>query len=515
MTMGEVGRTIRPDRVAIYIRWSTDDQGEGTTLEVQREACEAFIRSQGWSFSGGLLFIDEGVSGGSLERPALTRLRSLVATGEVDCVVIYKLDRLSRSVVDMVKLVLDEWEGRCHVKSAREPIDTMTQTGRMFFYQLMSFAEWERSTIRERTFAGKLRRAQEGKNPGISAAYGYRLGPDGMPVVEPGEAAVVRLIFRLYLAGLGCGAVARRLGELGHGSPAGKAWSSGQISRVLANPIYAGRLVYGKQNVSQGQKRRSARPHLVREGAVAAIVPPAEWAAVQAARAGRAGSAETPRGGRALSSRSLLTGLLRCPSGHAYCGSGGSGPRGGYRYYYCAGAAGGTCGGGRIRQEELDRLVIQALLGQCGATPGAVAARVRAALEEDRAAAEAAVTAAGREVRRIEERLLRLQRLLLDGQLTGAEYRQMQAALEQQGDAPVNRAEQTRRQLDQVVTALAAVADSPGQVPPALGWSTLEPTEQKRLLRCFIERIEARRDGESGAVHCTITWRTASPEQGV
>ncbi|HWI53053.1 MAG TPA: recombinase family protein, partial [Symbiobacteriaceae bacterium] len=162
-------------QVAIYIRWSTEDQGEGTTLDVQMEACQAFILSQGWSVAPERIYIDDGISGGTLERPALSRLRSAISQGFVDCVVVYKLDRLSRSVVDMVRLVLDEWEGHCCIKSAREPIDTLTQTGRLFFYQLMSFAEWERSVIRERTFAGKLRRAQEGKNPGITAAYGYRL----------------------------------------------------------------------------------------------------------------------------------------------------------------------------------------------------------------------------------------------------------------------------------------------------------------------------------------------------
>jgi site-specific DNA recombinase len=116
-------RPIRGDRVGIYIRWSTEDQGEGTTLAVQREACQSYIHSQGWTPSDALTFVDDGISGGTVDRPALTRLRAAVRAGEVDCVVVYKLDRLSRSVVDMVKLVLEEWDGHCYLKSAREPLE--------------------------------------------------------------------------------------------------------------------------------------------------------------------------------------------------------------------------------------------------------------------------------------------------------------------------------------------------------------------------------------------------------
>jgi site-specific DNA recombinase len=181
-------------QAAIYIRWSTEDQGDGTTLDVQLEACRAYLAGQGWPFNPGHIFIDEGVSGATLQRPALTRLREAVARGQVDCVVVYKLDRLSRSVVDVVKLVLDEWDGRCCVKSAREPIDTQTQ-------------------------AGKLRRAQEGRNPGMPAAYGFRLGPAGLPEPCEPEARVVGLIFRLYLAGLALGADIATTTAVGRAAP--------------------------------------------------------------------------------------------------------------------------------------------------------------------------------------------------------------------------------------------------------------------------------------------------------
>ncbi|HLN60111.1 MAG TPA: recombinase family protein, partial [Symbiobacteriaceae bacterium] len=109
------GNDIDPRKAAIYIRWSTDDQGDGTTLEVQRRNCEMYVQSQGWHINPDLIFVDEGWSGGNLDRPGLNRLRAMVRKGAIDVVVVFKLDRLSRNVLDTVNLVLDEWEGHCYL----------------------------------------------------------------------------------------------------------------------------------------------------------------------------------------------------------------------------------------------------------------------------------------------------------------------------------------------------------------------------------------------------------------
>jgi site-specific DNA recombinase len=235
---------IHPDKVALYIRWSTDDQAAGTTLDVQMEGCRHYALSQGWLVRDDLIFIDDGYSGGSLDRPALTRLRRLVQEHQVECVVCYKLDRLSRSVLDTVNLVLEEWDDLCHVKSAREPIDTASHAGKMFFYTLVSYAEWERSLIRERTASGRLRRAQEGRWAAGRPPYGYTKDDGRRLTPHPEEAPVVARIFREYISGKGSGLIAARLNA--DGIPfRGKSWRAGGVKRVLENPVYNGELIYG------------------------------------------------------------------------------------------------------------------------------------------------------------------------------------------------------------------------------------------------------------------------------
>jgi site-specific DNA recombinase len=130
--------SINPNKVAIYCRWSTDEQSYGTTCEIQLTGCKNYILSQGWNVNENLIFIDDGWSGGTLDRPHMKILRELIQEREIECVVVHKLDRLSRSLQDAVNLVVDEWEDIAYLKSVTEPISTDTMLGRQIFYLLMS-----------------------------------------------------------------------------------------------------------------------------------------------------------------------------------------------------------------------------------------------------------------------------------------------------------------------------------------------------------------------------------------
>ncbi|HLN63815.1 MAG TPA: recombinase family protein, partial [Symbiobacteriaceae bacterium] len=295
-----------------------------------------------------------------------------VAEGRVDCVIVFKLDRLSRSVVDTVNLVLEEWDDRCHVKSAREPIDTTNHAGKMFFYMLVSYAEWERSVIRERTWGGRLKRAQEGRNPGFNAPYGYRVGAvPGTLEIVPEEAAVVRRIYQLYLTGAGMLGIVKTLAGEGARFREGRPWNESTVRHILANPVYTGDLVWGLRQRNprfgkrDGEKERlrADEPLAAREGAFPAIVSRSEFERVGLMRNAKPGP-NRGGSGRAVSSRFLLSGLAKCGKcGSSILGREGVG-RGGNTYYWCSGrnSKGATfCNCGYINTDRADAIAVAEL----------------------------------------------------------------------------------------------------------------------------------------------------------
>lgn len=487
---------IRSDRVAIYIRWSTDDQAGGTTLDVQRDGCHHYALSQGWLPRQDLIFIDDGYSGGNLERPALNRLRAAVQQGQVDCVVVFKIDRLSRNVVDTVNLVLREWDGKCHVKSAREAIDTATQQGRMFFYTLVSFAEWERSVIRERTWSGRLRRLQEGRNPGFRPPYGLRTGETpGSFALVPDEAAIVRHIFALYARGLGYKAIAVELGREGLRFRGGRPWSAQTVMAVLRNPIYAGRLVYGRR---RGRLAAGGEPVTVESRQLPLIIPAGEFEAAQAQRTRRA---EERAPNRAVSSGHLLTGLLRC-------GGCGSAMMGRAPYYICAGQRSrGTafCNCGYIRQDELDRWIAELLVQRCGAEAGHERFRAQPAGADPQraAAAERALAGARRELAALGRELSVIGRDYRQERISAAEYRELKAEVERERDRLL---EQERDLASALRTLTAAPDRAPPAIAPAERWALLTRAEQKQVLRLLIRRLTVFRAPDSAEVRFDLTW---------
>ncbi|HYG59396.1 MAG TPA: recombinase family protein [Symbiobacteriaceae bacterium] len=482
---------IRPDHVAIYIRWSTDDQGEGTTLAVQLEGCRHYALSQGWQYSPALLFVDDGCSGATLDRPALTRLRQAVQQGFVDCVVVLKIDRLSRNVVDTVNLVLREWDGRCHVKSAREAIDTATQQGRMFFYTLVSFAEWERSVIRERTWSGRMKRLQEGKNPGFRPPYGLSTGeaPGTFALVED-EAAVVRHIYALYARGLGYKAIAVHLGRQGISFRGGRPWNAQTVADILRNPIYTGRLAYG---------RRSGGPAtLVESALIPHLVEPALFDQAQARRRRRA---EGRAPNRAVSSDHLLTGLLRCQR----CGAALIG-RKVYRagslppYYMCSGRrnkGAAHCDAGYLRQDLLDSWFVARLMqrySQARLELRVLDARQRAA------ALEKALAGVRRELGALDRELAVAGRDYRRERLTAEEYREQRAAVERE------RAGLLEQEARLTGTLAALREPHPVSSIHVDHWDRLTLAERKHLLRELTDGLTVYRAPGSDQVHYSLTW---------
>jgi len=198
--------TPTPNRVkcAIYTRKSTEEglEQEFNTLEAQREAGEGFIGSQrheGWMLLPER-YDDGGYTGANMDRPALKELLADVESGKVNCVVVYKVDRLTRSIHDFFRILEILERFNVNFVSVTQQFNTTTSLGRMTLNLLMTFAQFERETISERT-RDKMRAARrKGKFIGGNLILGYDVAPKGGAlVVNTDEAEQVRTIFRLYL----------------------------------------------------------------------------------------------------------------------------------------------------------------------------------------------------------------------------------------------------------------------------------------------------------------------------
>lgn len=225
-------------RVAIYVRVSTARQDqEGYSIPLQKERLISFCKAKGWVVAG--LFVDPGHSGSTMDRPGLVSLMEGVAAGKYDVVLVYKLDRLSRSQKDTLYLIEDVFMANdTDFVSMQESFDTTTIYGRAMVGILSVFAQMERETIAERTLMGRAGRAEEGLwHGGGTDPIGYDY-IDGELSVNEAEAEQVRMVYGFYADGFSVTEISRRMDgyRTKHGD-----WShTSTIGNVLDNPLYAG-----------------------------------------------------------------------------------------------------------------------------------------------------------------------------------------------------------------------------------------------------------------------------------
>ena len=197
-------QTMPTVRCAVYTRKSTEEglEQEFNSLDAQRESAEAYIASQkgeGWQCLPGH-YDDGGYTGGNMERPALKRLLADIKDGKVDCIVVYKVDRLSRSLLDFVKIMETLEKHKVSFVSVTQQFNTTSSMGRLTLNILLSFAQFEREIISERTRDKVHAARRKGKWTGGRPVLGYDVDPKGGKlIVNADEAARVRAIFELYL----------------------------------------------------------------------------------------------------------------------------------------------------------------------------------------------------------------------------------------------------------------------------------------------------------------------------
>ena len=234
-------------RCAVYTRKSSEEglEQEFNSLDAQREACEAYIasqRSEGWALVRDH-YDDGGISGGTLERPALQRLLSDIEDGLVDVVVVYKIDRLSRSLMDFSKLVEVFDRNNVTFVSVTQSFNTTTSMGRLTLNILLSFAQFEREVtaerIRDKVKASRMKGIFMGGNP----PYGYK-PKERKLVIDEEEAKNVRWIFSRFLEIGSATELAREATRRGIRTPRGNAMSKNFLYRILNNRVYIGEAVH-------------------------------------------------------------------------------------------------------------------------------------------------------------------------------------------------------------------------------------------------------------------------------
>ena len=341
-------------RCAIYTRKSTEEGLEQSfnSLDAQREACAAYVQSQ--AHEGWQLIPDEyddgGWSGGNMQRPGLLQLLADVASGKVDVIVVYKVDRLTRSLADFARIVDTLDKAGASFVSVTQAFNTTTSMGRLTLNVLLSFAQFEREVTSERIRDKVAASKRKGMWMGGPVPIGYRL-EDRQLIVDGAEAAIIRLIFDCYVALRSIGALVEELAAKGirtklriykDGRRVGDIpFTKGMLAHLLKNPIYLGKV-----------RHRDA----IHEGQHAAIISQELWDAAQTVFMQ---NGSDRRLGRKLRAPSLLTSLLTDPDGRPMTPVHSTKPGRRYRYYVSRLAAGeDRSTAWRVPAGEMDGMVI-------------------------------------------------------------------------------------------------------------------------------------------------------------
>ena len=338
-------------RCAVYTRKSTEEglEQEFNCLHAQREACEAYVasqRSEGWALIREP-YDDGGFSGGTLERPALKRLLADIEEGLIDVVVVYKIDRLSRSLMDFSKLVEVFDRAGVTFVSVTQSFNTTTSMGRLTLNILLSFAQFEREVTAER-IRDKIRASrQKGMFMGGNVPLGYAV-KDRKLVVQKDEAAIVRSIFERFVRIGSATVLARELRREGVRTKRGKLVDKGYLYKLLNNQTYLGLAVH----------KGTAHP-----GEHAAIIDQDLWDKVHAILAE---NVRTRSANTRAQTPALLKGLIFGPTGAAMSPTHTRKGNRLYRYYVSQDVlkrGPDACPVGRVPAAEIEAAVIDQLRG--------------------------------------------------------------------------------------------------------------------------------------------------------
>ncbi len=492
-------------RVAIYTRKSTEEglDQEFNSLDAQRAAVEAFVQSQrgeGWLALQDH-YDDGGFTGANIERPAFQRLMKEVAAGRVDVVAVYKIDRLSRSLLDFVRIMQSFTDHGVTFVSVTQQFNTTTSMGRLTMNLLASFAEFEREVISERTRDKIAATRRKGHYTGGRPILGFDVVEKKL-VVNPAEAAEVRVMFGIYLekktlagtvAELRRRGIRQKLRTTRKGQrQGGHPFDKTSLRHHLQNALYIGRVPF------KGETFQGIHERIIDDETFDAV----QHQLRQHAKSG--GSSERNKWGV------LLRGLLRC----GVCGTAMThhwtqkGARR-HSYYVCEKMLKGravACPGSRIAVAAIETAVVENIRGL-----GADASVLRATLQAAREAANAARPALEAERRRLEGKVAEHRNERGNLLAAIAEGTPGTRALTERLASADSEAEAYAARIYEVKSKLKAIDDAPVQEDDFRGalatfdpvWNELFPKERARILTLLLESVVF--TGKTGEV--SITFR--------
>lgn len=349
-----------------YIRVSTERQVEGYSIEGQITQIEQYCRFNGYELVD--IYADRGISGKSMNRPELQRMLNDAKNGKLDCVMVYKTNRLARNTSDLLTIVEELHRQNVEFFSLSERMEVKNSTGKLMLQILASFSEFERNTILENIYTVQRQRALEGYYQG-NLPLGYNNIPDNKKelMINQHEANIVKYIFESYAKGHGYRKIANALNHKGYVTKKGNPFSISAVTYILSNPFYIGKIQFAKYKDWNDKRRKGLNDKpVIAEGKHTPIISQDLWDKAQARK--KQVSKKPQVHGKGTN---LLTGIIACPQCSASMSASitvntlKDGTKKRIRYYSCSNfrnKGSKVCSANSVRADVIEKYVMDQIL---------------------------------------------------------------------------------------------------------------------------------------------------------
>ncbi|MCY1615233.1 recombinase family protein [Staphylococcus pettenkoferi] len=349
-----------------YIRVSTERQVEGYSIEGQITQIEQYCQFNGYELVD--IYADRGISGKSMNRPELQRMLNDAKNGKLDCVMVYKTNRLARNTSDLLTIVEELHRQNVEFFSLSERMEVKNSTGKLMLQILASFSEFEINTILENIYTGQRQRALEGYYQG-NLPLGYNNIPDNKKelMINQHEANIVKYIFESYAKGHGYRKIANALNHKGYVTKKGNPFSISAVTYILSNPFYIGKIQFAKYKDWNDKRRKGLNDKpVIAEGKHTPIISQSLWDKVQARK--KQVSEKPQVHGKGTN---ILTGIISCPQCSAPMAASNTtntlkdGTKKRIRYYSCSNfrnKGSKVCSANSVRADVIEKYVMDQIL---------------------------------------------------------------------------------------------------------------------------------------------------------